>query len=174
VQWEVYGLKDALRQLNRIDKSLRMEITRDFKRVVKPVVDDAKAHVPMEPPLSGMKYKWTVKRTGFQMFPWEARKAVNMVKSKVSGKKPKQRGEWVTDLAVFYIGWYGMANTVYDMAGRKNSSEMGDNLTKKHGPASRVMWPAWDRNKATVEDEVLAIVERVGKAVNRYLIVGGA
>ena len=38
---EVAGIKDALAKLNRIDKGLRMRITREFKEVMQPVVDEA-------------------------------------------------------------------------------------------------------------------------------------
>lgn len=174
LSFEVYGLKDALRQLNTVDKKIRREITRDYKKVVQPVIDDAKSLVPSSAPLSGWERPWTVKRTGFQMFPWDSRKATSMIKAKVSGKKPKQYGEFVRELGVFYLGWYGMANTVYDMAGRKRSSVMGENLRAKYGAPSRVMWPAFNKNKDTVEDGVLEIVERVGREVGRYLIVSNA
>jgi hypothetical protein len=169
LSFEVYGLKQALRELNQIDKSLRRQITRRFKEVTDPVVKDAQASIPSQP-LSGWARKWTTK-SGFQMLPWDARRAQNMVKSKVSGKKPREYGGYVSELAVFYIGWYGMANTVYDMAGRKHSSDMASALAAKHGPPSRVLWPAYEKNRNVVEDKILEIVQDVGTAVGKRMNV---
>ena len=61
---EVVGLKEALKTLNKIDKSLRREITKDYKKIVQPVIDDAKNLVPTKAPLSGMAraYKY---RSGY-------------------------------------------------------------------------------------------------------------
>ena len=55
---EVLGLKEALRELNTMDKKLRREITRDFKQIVQPVITDAKQMLPSGAPLSGMARSW--------------------------------------------------------------------------------------------------------------------
>ena len=52
---EVYGVKDALKELNKIDPTLRKQITKDAKDVAKPVVTDAQSKYPPTI-LSGMKY----------------------------------------------------------------------------------------------------------------------
>jgi hypothetical protein len=66
---EVVGLKDALKTLNKLDKSLRREITKDYKKIVQPVIDDANKLVPTGAPLSGMTRNWQT-RSGFLMLPW--------------------------------------------------------------------------------------------------------
>ena len=43
VSVEVLGIKEALRELNSIDKEARKKITRDFKQITKPVEQTAKA-----------------------------------------------------------------------------------------------------------------------------------
>ena len=58
---EVVGLKDALKILNSMDKSLRREITKDFKSIMDPVVKDAIQLVPTDAPLSGMSRVWITK-----------------------------------------------------------------------------------------------------------------
>jgi hypothetical protein len=40
----VYGLKDAIKQLNSVEPGLRTQITRDYRRIAKPVIDDAQSH----------------------------------------------------------------------------------------------------------------------------------
>ena len=77
---EVVGLKEALKTLNKIDKSLRREITKDYKKIVQPVIDDANALVPTGVPLSGMARNWSTK-SGFKMLPW-----VPGMKQKIAAK----------------------------------------------------------------------------------------
>ena len=43
---EVVGLKEALKTLNKIDKSLRREITKDYKKIVQPVIDGRRRRHP--------------------------------------------------------------------------------------------------------------------------------
>ncbi len=69
VKVDVVGLKDALKTLNKLDKSLRREITKDYKKIVQPVIDDANKLVPTGAPLSGMTRNWQT-RSGFLMLPW--------------------------------------------------------------------------------------------------------
>ena len=66
---EVLGLKEALKELNRIDPKLRREITRDFKQIVKPVITRAEALLPSGAPLSGMARSWKGK-SGADIMSW--------------------------------------------------------------------------------------------------------
>ena len=168
--YEVYGLKQALSELSRVDRRLRLQITRDFKQLTNPLVADIRSQIPEEAPLTGMSRKWVTQR-GFQMFPWNGSVAMTMVKQSVSAKKPKEFAGIVRNLAVFSVKWQGMANTVYDMAGRKNKSPMGDALEGKHGRPSRIMYPAFERHEGEIQQGMLDIVEKVGSAVNKRLNV---
>ena len=69
VSMEVVGIKDALRELNNLDKEARRKITRDFKRITKPVEDAARRLIPPTAPLSGMERAWTTK-SGYRMLPY--------------------------------------------------------------------------------------------------------
>ena len=170
MHYEVHGLKQALSELSRVDRRLRLQITRDFKQLTNPLVADIRSDIPQEPPLTGMGRKW-VTQTGFQMFPWNGSAAMTMVKQQVSAKKPKEFAGIVRNLAVFSVKWQGMANTVYDMAGRRNKNPMGDALQAKHGRPSRIMYPAFIRHEGEIQQGMLDIVEKVGNAVNRNLKV---
>jgi hypothetical protein len=57
---KVVGLKDALKEVQKIDKKLRRQFTRDYKQIVKPVVDDAERAVKSIPdePMSGWGRSW--------------------------------------------------------------------------------------------------------------------
>lgn len=169
--FEVYGLKQALSELSRVDRRLRLQVTRDFKKLTNPLVADIRSEIPQQAPLSGMARTWVTERTGFQMFPWNGTAAMTMVKQSVSAKKPKEFQGIVRNLAVFAVKWQGMANTVYDMAGRKKRSLLGDKLAQEHGRPSRIMYPAFERHEGEIQQGMLDIVQKVGDAVNRNLKV---
>ena len=57
---EFLGLKEALKEINTIDKKLRRQIIRDFKQIVQPVIADAKTMLPSGAPLSGMARPWAI------------------------------------------------------------------------------------------------------------------
>jgi hypothetical protein len=168
VQFEIYGLKQALSELNSVDRRLRLQITRDYKKLTKPLADDIRSQIPKEAPLSGMSRTW-VTNSGFKMFPWDGSVSSTMVKQTVSSRRPKEFGGVVRNLAVFAVKWQGMANTVYDMAGRKNRNVLGDRLAEKHGRPSRIMYPAFERHEGEIQRGMLEIVNTVGNAVNRNL-----
>lgn len=170
MHYEVYGLKQALSELSRVDRRLRLQITRDFKQLTNPLVADIRSEIPQQAPLSGMARTW-VTQSGYQLFPWNGSAAMTMVKQSVSAKKPKEFAGIVRNLAVFAVKWQGMANTVYDMAGRKNKSLLGDKLQQEHGRPSRIMYPAFERHEGEIQQGMLDIVEKVGNAVNRNLKV---
>jgi hypothetical protein len=65
----VYGIKDAIKQLNSVEPGLRTQITRDYRRIAKPVIEDARRMVPTSVPLSGMNRNWTT-ASGFKILPW--------------------------------------------------------------------------------------------------------
>lgn len=160
---EVAGIKDALAKLNRIDKKLRMQITRDFKQVMQPVVDEAQGRLPFGAPLRGMNYKWTTK-SGYQMLPWSD--ADDTVKAGVSGKKVREFAGFQQNLGTFTIRYKGPTAVLFDMTGRKTpktdaGKRFANNMNRKHGQASRVLWPAWDAAGEKVIDQVRALVKRV-------------
>lgn len=168
--FEIYGMKAALAELNRVDKTLRRQITKDFKAVVDPMVTYIEGQIPYDAPLTGMERQWVTK-SGFKMFPWNGSIAATLVKAKVSGKKPKKFGAYTSNLSVFYVTWQGMANTVFDMAGRRNKNKLGDSLEQEIGKASRIMYPAFNKYEPTIQQGMLDIVKKTGDAVNRNLKV---
>ena len=56
---EVKGIKEALRDLNTIDKKLRRSLTVEYKEIVYPMVQEAISLVPSKAPLSGFDRNWT-------------------------------------------------------------------------------------------------------------------
>lgn len=172
---KVVGLKDALREINDVDKKLRRSLTKEYKQVMYNTVSDAKEAVPLGPPISGWDRNWTTK-SGFKMLPWEGQVGERYITAGVSGKRPKEFGGVVHNLAVFFIRWAGMSNTVYDMAGRKGNGKtargaaMIAGLEGRWGPASRVMWPALVKNQDEVSAKIEEICAKIMKAVNRRVV----
>jgi len=160
---EVVGLKEALKTLNKIDKSLRREITKDYKKIVQPVIDDAKNLVPSKAPLSGMAraYKY---RSGFQVLPWsEGYNQKIIAKINTRNIKETSAGDKV-NVGTFMIQWQGATGTLYDttMAGA-----LGKALTARYGPRSRVMWKAYEQRRDDVLREMEQLVRRVMDEANR-------
>ena len=174
VKLEIVGLKEALRELNSLDKNARRAITRDFKRICKPVVDAAKRAVPKEAPISGWNRTWRPS-SNYQALPWKSALATSRIQAKVSGKTPREFQGRMTNLAVFSIAWAGAINTIYDLAGRGGRGETaaGANMIRgleaRRGKASRVLWPAYEGNKSEVERELADIIDDVMRQTSRAI-----
>jgi hypothetical protein len=170
---EVRGLKEALKTINRIEPDLRKSITREYKQIMAPVVRDAKALSPNEAPLSGWDRKWTTP-SGFQMLPWNGRQADRMINSGISTRRAKQfRGNTV-NLATMFVKWKGAVNTIYDIAGRGGSLngkglQMANALAAKYGQPSRTIYPAYEKNREKVDDEIGKLVWRVSRELDRIM-----
>ena len=157
---EVVGLKDALAELNKIDKKLRRSITTDFKKIVDPVLVEARRNIPTDAPLSGMARKWTGK-SGAELMHWEASKVNKNLKAFTSGKKVREApGGHRQNLATFGIRWGGPQATLFDMA---RTGRLSRQLQIRFGDPSRVIWRAYEQQKEIVNSEIFELVNRVMK-----------
>ena len=146
---EIAGLKQTLKDLNKLNPAYRRQLTKDFAKAAEPVVNEAKNKIP-EMPLSGWKYPWVTK-SGAQILPWDNSKSARKIRAGISAKKVGEFQGRATNTSVFFIRWNDAAGTVYDMA---RQGRMGDNLRTKHGTASRALWPAYERNQTKVVEGV--------------------
>ena len=165
---EVLGIKAAIKELNTVAPELRKQINKDYKMLVAPMIDDAKARVPSNPPLSGWARSWTSK-SGYKLLPWSGDKGKKLIKAGVSAKQPKEWNGRISNLAVFYVRWQGAIDTIFDMAGKRNASNMASNLSSRYGHPSRVMYPAFEAHKHEIETGVATIVDQVAAATGRNL-----
>jgi hypothetical protein len=157
---EVVGLKDALAQLNKIDKKLRRQITTDFKAIVDPVLVEARRNIPDDAPLSGMARSWTGK-SGAELMHWESAKVNKNLKAFTSGKKVREApGGFKQNLATFGIRWGGPQATLFDMA---RKGRLSQSLQAKYGSPSRVIWRAYEAQSSEVEKQVRELVNKVMK-----------
>lgn len=168
---QVVGLKETLRDLNKLDPALRREIGRDIRRIVKPVADNVNQRIPEGAPLSGMDHQG---RTG-----WSNRKPVIV---KTDTRKPRYRpGRPFRDIvSVIRVGTKDAPTAIVDMAGKAggNNSRRGPQyqrpnfaraLSSRLGPPSRFMWRDIDGQVEAVVTELQPVIERIEDAMNRDL-----
>jgi hypothetical protein len=158
---EIVGLKQTLKDLNKLNPAFRRQLTRDFAQVAQPVVNDAKSKVPTMP-LSGWKYAWTTK-SGATLLPWDSNKASKKIKAGISAKKVGSFQGRATNTSVFFIRWSGAIETIYDMA---RNGRMANSLRTKHGQASRALWPAYERHETEVQRGVQETALAAAREVN--------
>ena len=173
VKLKVYGVKEALKEINKINPKLRREYTKRYKDIVKPMVDDAKSRFPETAPLSG----WS--RPYKKLGGWDSALVAKGVVRKINTRKARKRniasGATYETVGVFIIqqktGW----GSLFDMAGKKNSDgQMVQNLLGEgYGAASRAMWPAYEANASKVEANVRELVKSVMADVQRNVVDGG-
>jgi hypothetical protein len=165
---EVLGLKEALRELNTIDKKLRREITRDFKQIVQPVLGKAESLLPNNAPLSGMARSWKGK-SGADIMSWNDARVRRNIKAFTSGKKVRDApGGFKQNLGVFGVKWLGPQATALDFLAK---GTMGENLTIRFGPPSRIIYKAYESASADVERQVKELVNKVMKLTNNAMRV---
>jgi len=157
---QVVGIKDTLKTLNKLAPELRKEFNLNYKRVVQPVVDNAKSRVPVQPPLSGMGRNF--KKLG----AWDGSRVSRGIASKIDTRKSRSKdaadlGNLETVGALYVISKTGYG-AMFDMAGkRSSSSHFVQALQNRYGSASRSMWPAWESTRDQVESAVVDLVQRV-------------
>ena len=163
---EVLGLKEALKELNTMDKKLRRQITRDFTKIVQPVLGKAESMLPQGPPLSGMARSWTGK-SGADIMSWNDTRVRRNIKAFTSGKKVRDApGGFRQNLGVFGIKWLGPQATALDMLAK---GVMADNLTDRFGPPSRIIYKAYDSASDKVQQQVKDLVNKVMKLTNNAM-----
>jgi hypothetical protein len=163
---EVLGLKEALRELNTIDKKLRRQITRDFKRIVQPVLGKAESMLPTNAPLSGMSRSW-IGRSGADIMSWNDARVRRNIKAFTSGKKVRiGPSGFKQNLGVFGIKWLGPQASALDMLAK---GTLGENLTDRFGPPSRIIYRAYASASENVELQVHELVNKVMKETNNAM-----
>jgi len=159
---EIYGLKEALKELNKIDKSLRREITKDYKRITASLVTDIESAIPLNYPLSGWERRWTL-RGSYEVYPWPTE---HKVKAYINTKPPKEFRSNTVNLTTFAIKWIGAAASFFDFS---TTNAMGKHLTAKYGDSSRVVWRQYEAHKDELNTAMTELVDRVGAATSRNL-----
>jgi hypothetical protein len=158
-KFEAVGVKEALRVLGTVDKQLRNEIRRDYRALVKPVVDDIRSEMP-ELPMSGWAYPY---RKGGQIL-WKPNEK-SKVAAYTSTQKPRGFNGFVNNLGVFGIRWRGGVASLFDLAHTSHTPQgksMIDTLNLRYGSAkSRIMYKNLDKDRDRIEAGITVLVKRV-------------
>lgn len=158
---QVTGIKETLRELQKLNPALRKAFNGQFKAILQPTVDDIKARIPSEAPLSGFERPYKKKGA------WQGNKVKQGVKTKIDTRRPKPGAfEETTAFAILQkTGW----GAIFDMAGRSSSNVLATNLGRRYGVASRSMWPAVINHQDQIESDMSKITDDVMAAVAKEI-----
>jgi len=155
----IVGIKDTLRQLQKLEPDTAKAIKAEFKQIVKPIIDAAKPQV-RELPLSGFARNWK----GGKILPWDKSAVQKSIIARFSNRK---RGN---SLAVFSVTMKSPAGTIFDMAGKASSNRLAVALDQIAGRPSRLMWPTYERHADQVNENLARLVEKITDEANRRLV----
>jgi hypothetical protein len=159
---QVQGLESTLKALKKVKPEVQKQFFKDAKRILKPVVDEAKTLYPYgDPTLKNGGWPSGISRTwapgGRSLFPYVQSAAVKGVGVKTSLSKKKD--------AVLTITNKNAAASVVEFAGT-NPNRLADALNG-WGNKPRVMWRAYEQNAGKVEAELKVSVDEVMKQINQ-------
>lgn len=162
---QVFGVKEALKELNSIDRNLRKDINARAKDIAKPAVDGIKNAYP-DKYLSGMARNWT--QRGRPKFPYDQAKARKGVQLKIDTSKK--------NVSVIRIQQMDAAAAIIDMAGKQGGrnpqgGRFVDQMVAMFGQPSRVMWPGYEKNGTDVVLRMTKVVEDLMQQVNKNLVM---
>ena len=176
IKMEVNGLREALKEINKLDNKLRRQLTKDFAKAADPMVQVARSKVPDRPPLSGMARRW--KSNSKTEGPlWVGDEASN-IKASINTRRARKRNlgqgaQYETVGAVRVSTASKGARKIqsrnlfiFDMAGRGSGSNdqgrrMMEQLNSRFGRGSRVMWPAAESTMEQVQNNLKPVVKKV-------------
>jgi hypothetical protein len=173
---EVVGLKSALKELNKTNKALRVEIGKDIKKAAEPILGAIRELSPETAPLSGMDHR---KRTG-----WKGGQDKNIV-LKVDTRNARKRnaatGAVFETVGTIKIIAKGGPLIMADMAGKAGGNKSRNAFRARPNfhraldgaigrGASRFMWYGAEKNIDLFQKELEPIVARVMDAVGRKIV----
>jgi len=190
---KVFGIQEALKELNDFDKKYRREITKQIKSAGEPIISQARSMVAHfdnslgnGAPLSGMARGNLIKGRNTN---WQTQAVQKGFKVKVGRRASKERyvnfnktdelGSRYTQQVVFGAKPYELmviqqtdaAGAIYDHAGRQTPGLFVTNLNTEVGPQPRAIDVAVENNREPVQQKVLEIVQTVMDQTNRNLKV---
>jgi hypothetical protein len=166
---EVSGLKEALKTVNSLDKTIRRQLTKDFENAADPMLQAMRAAIPAAPPLSGFATK---SRT-----QWKKNETKN-IKLKLDTRRARNRnlaqGAQYESVGVVKIRTMSPGLALLDMAGKRGSKSdrgaaMVEGLNNRFGNASRIMWPSAEAKWQEVQNNFEPVIKKVESEMTRLL-----
>ncbi len=182
--YQVYGIQEALAEINKVDRVLRRQITKDIQSGAGTrLVTAARSFIPTAPPLSRMVNGNMIK--GRDGTGWSRARVLAGIRT-VVGKRG-QRARTIrfsngrtadfkaTQYQLLVLQQRDAAGAIWDHGGIQRGGQFVTNLIAEGetvGPrtAPRALQPAAESVLPAVEAEVDKIVERVMTIVNRNLV----
>jgi hypothetical protein len=190
---EIYGIKEALKELNDFDNKYRREVTKQIGGAGQEIISEARslvAHFDNSKqngaPLSGMVRGNLIKGRNTS---WRTDQVQKGFKVKVGVRASKERyvnfnrsddlGNRYTTQVVYGSKPYQLmviqqndaAGAIYDHAGRNTSGTFVTNLDVEVGGQPRAVDIAVENNREAVTEKVMQIVDTVMEKTNRKLVV---
>jgi hypothetical protein len=166
---KVKGVAETLRELGKINPSLKKELNKDIRAILKPLLSEINQSIPTSPPLSGMAHNG---RTG-----WSNRK--NSV-IKIDTRKPRRNlnePRMSVPVNIVRITTKGAPVAIVDMAGKA-----GGRVSKREakyqrpnfanalaGNPSRFMWAKAADSLSMIEREMNDTIKRVVRDANQEM-----
>jgi hypothetical protein len=189
-QVDVYGVQQAMKELNDIDRKIRRQVTKDIKSVGNQIVQEARQMVQSQSrsdgaPLSGMRRGSLIKG---REAAWNVSEVQGGFNVRVGVRASRERyvdfdqGGYTRQVVygakpyqLMVIQQKSFAGAIYDHAGAgisgiRNTAFIA-NLNKEVGDAPRVVNKAVENNRPAVTAELLSIVGKVMQQTNRNLVV---
>lgn len=158
---EIYGLKAALAELNKLDSKTKFQAVNKIKASGSEMVNRVSDTYPDKAPLSGMAPgRKTAGRLSYD--PKKVRKGVTI---QVGGRSVKGTIPLVT------LTQKNAGGAIFDIAGlRDSSSVFVRNLNAYYGRAQRGMWREAKFIYGQATQDILKAIEEVLASVNRKLV----
>jgi hypothetical protein len=173
-QTQVYGVRETLAEIKKIDEALYWECVTEIKAATKPLVGALGMEFGFGAPLSGMNHNG---RTG-----WKSPK----IQSKFGGRRPRDADQW----GLVKIVISGAAAQISDLAAKSSNGQTtrqygwknGQRTHKVNGQGtamvanlpgkpSRYVWPIVDSFMPMTTRAILAAIESASKIVNKNLVL---
>ena len=166
---QVKGVAETMRELGKINPSLKRELNKDIRNILKPLLSEINQSIPLAPPLSGMAHKG---RTG-----WPNRK--NSV-IKIDTRKPRKNlnePRMSVPVNIVRITTKGAPVAIVDMAGKAGGSKSRreDKYQRPRfaslltGEPSRFMWAKAADSLSMIEQEMDSTIKAVVAEANREM-----
>jgi hypothetical protein len=182
--YQVYGIQEALAEINKVDRTLRRQITKDIQAGAGTrLVTAARSFIPTKSPLSRMVNGNMIK--GRDGTGWKRERVLSGIRTIVGKRGSRARTVTfsngrtadfkATQYQLLVLQQKDAAGAIWDHAGIRNGGQFVTNLLAEGehvGPkaAPRALEPAANSVLPAVEKEVEKIVERVMSIVNRNLV----
>ena len=189
---EIYGIKEALKELNDFDNQYRREVTKQIGGAGQQIISEARslvAHFDNSKqngaPLSGMARGNLIKGRNTS---WKTDQVQKGFKVKVGVRASKERyvnfnrsddlGNRYTTQVVYGSKPYQLmviqqndaAGAIYDHAGAQTQGTFVTNLDVEVGGQPRAVDIAVENNREAVTEKVMQIVDTVMEKTNRKLV----